>query len=91
MPRRGFWPSSGTPPEISSDLVSSGSRRVGNPIETRFRVEFHDEPNGRTRLEVRQWLPAHLAGPTNQGWLEALEKLEATLLHNQAAATDAEV
>jgi hypothetical protein len=41
--------------------------------------------------EVRQWLPAHLAGPSNQGWLEALEKLDATLLHIQAAATDAEV
>jgi uncharacterized protein YndB with AHSA1/START domain len=61
------------------------------PFETRFRVEFHDEPHGRTRLEIRQWLPAHLAGPSNQGWLEALEKLDATLLHIQAAATDAEV
>jgi uncharacterized protein YndB with AHSA1/START domain len=61
------------------------------PFETRFRVEFHDEPDGRTRLEIRQWLPAHLAGPSNQGWLEALDKLDATLLHIQAAATDAEV
>src|SRR5262249_35546753 len=59
------------------------------PFETRFRVEFHDEPDGRTRLEIQQWLPAHLAGPSNQGWLEALEKLDATLLHIQAAATDA--
>jgi hypothetical protein len=49
------------------------------------------EPNGRTRLEIRRWPPAHLARPSNQGWLEALEKLEATLLHIQAAATDAEV
>lgn len=61
------------------------------PFETRFRVEFHDEPDGRTRLEIRQWLPAHLAGPSNQGWLEALEKLDATLLHIQATATDVEV
>ena len=61
------------------------------PFETRFRVEFHDEPDGRTRLEIRQWLPAHLAGPSNQGWLEALDKLDATLLHIQAVATDAEV
>jgi hypothetical protein len=57
----------------------------------RSRVEFHDEPNGRTRLEIRQWLPAHLAGPTNQGWIEALEKLDATLLNIQAAGTDAQV
>ena len=61
------------------------------PFETRFRVEFHDEPNGRTRLEIRQWLPAHLARPSNQGWLEAFEKLDATLLDIQAAATDVEV
>jgi hypothetical protein len=54
-------------------------------------VEFHDEPDGRTRLEIRQWLPAHLAGPSNQGWLEALDKLDASLLRIQAVATDAEV
>jgi hypothetical protein len=53
----------------------------------RFRVEFHDEPGGRTGLEIRQWLPAHLTGPSNQGWLEALDKLDATLLHIQAVAT----
>ena len=61
------------------------------PFETRFRVEFHDEPNGRTRLEIRHWLPAHLAGPSNQGWLEALEKLDAALLDIRAAATDGQV
>jgi uncharacterized protein YndB with AHSA1/START domain len=61
------------------------------PFETRFRVEFHDEPDGRTRLEIRQWLPAHLAGPSNQGWLEALDKLDATLLHIRSVTTDAEV
>jgi hypothetical protein len=60
------------------------------PFETRFRVEFHDEPHGRTRID-RQWLPGHLAGPSNQGWLEALDKLDATLLHIHAAATNAEV
>jgi hypothetical protein len=40
---------------------------------------------------IDKWLPAHLAGPSNQGWLEALDKLDATLLHIQAVATDAEV
>ena len=35
--------------------------------------------------------PAHLAGPSNQGWLEAFEKLDATLLHLQAATADIEV
>jgi uncharacterized protein YndB with AHSA1/START domain len=49
------------------------------PFETRVRIEFHDEADGRTRLEVRQWVPEHLASPSEQGWLEAFSKLEATL------------
>jgi hypothetical protein len=35
--------------------------------------------------------PAPLAGPSNQGWLEAFEKLDATLLRVQAATADIEV
>jgi hypothetical protein len=58
------------------------------PFETRFRVEFHDEPDGRTRLEIRQWLPEHLAAPSEQGWLEAFAKLDVTLARDQAAAAD---
>ena len=49
------------------------------PFETRVRVEFHDEADGQTRLEVRQWLPEHLASASEQGWLESLTKLDATL------------
>jgi uncharacterized protein YndB with AHSA1/START domain len=49
------------------------------PFETRMRVEFHDEPGNRTRLEIRQWLPdSHLEG-TRAGWSEAFSKLEALL------------
>ncbi len=70
----------------------SGQLQEGlEPFETRFRIEFHDEPDGRTRLEIRQWLPAHLAGPSSQGWLEAFEKLDATLRDVQAVAVDVEV
>jgi len=69
----------------------SGSVGEGfEPFETRFRIDFHDEPDGRTRLEIRQWLPAHLTGPTSQGWLEAFEKLDVTLLVAQTTATRAE-
>jgi uncharacterized protein YndB with AHSA1/START domain len=49
------------------------------PFETRVRIEFHDEGEGRTRLEVRQWLPEHLVSPSEQGWSEAFTKLDATL------------
>jgi hypothetical protein len=66
----------------------------GNTLP-RDEIEFDVRPGGFQRWtevsEIRQWLPAHLAGPSNRGWLEALEKLDATLLHVQAAATDAEV
>lgn len=49
------------------------------PFQTRMRVEFHDEPDGRTRLEISQWLPEHLASPSENGWNEALSKLDAAL------------
>lgn len=48
------------------------------PFETRMRFEFYDEPDGGTRLEVRQWLPEHLVSPTEEGWSEAFSKLDAT-------------
>ena len=49
------------------------------PFETRVRLEFHDEADGRTRLEVRQWLPEHLVSPTKNGWGEAFTKLDVAL------------
>jgi len=49
------------------------------PFETRVRIEFHDEVDGRTRLEVQQWLPEHLIPPTKNGWGEAFTKLDAAL------------
>jgi uncharacterized protein YndB with AHSA1/START domain len=49
------------------------------PFETRMRIEFHDEPVDRTRLEIHQWLPdTHIDG-TRGGWGEALSKLASLL------------
>ena len=56
------------------------------PFQTRFRIEFHDEPDGRTRLEIRQWLPEHLVAPSEQGWREGFSKLDILLAQVQAAA-----
>ena len=67
------------------------SLQDGSPHERPLSGEVHDEPDGRTRLEIRQWLPAHLAGPSSQGWLEAFEKLDATLRDVQPVAVDVEV
>jgi uncharacterized protein YndB with AHSA1/START domain len=49
------------------------------PFETRMRVEFYDEADGRTRLEISQWLSQDLVSPSQNGWNEALSKLDATL------------
>ena len=55
------------------------------PFETRLRVEFHDEADGRTRIEIRQWLPGPLASPSDQGWREAFAKLDVALAGAGAA------
>jgi uncharacterized protein YndB with AHSA1/START domain len=60
------------------------------PFETRVRVEFHDEADGRTRLEIRQWLPAHLTGSAEQGWLQSLTKLDAALVDARTAPSGIE-
>lgn len=59
--------------------VSGRLPRGFEPFETSMRLEFHDEADGRTRLEVRQWLPEHLVSPSEGGWLEAFTKLDTTL------------
>ena len=72
--------------QVVHDELLDGTMRVTGhlpgdyePFETRMRLEFHDEADGRTRLEVRQWLPQHLASPSQQGWSEAFTKLDAAL------------
>jgi uncharacterized protein YndB with AHSA1/START domain len=50
-----------------------------DPFETRVRIEFHDDADGRTRLEVCQWLPEHLVTPSDNGWHEAFTKLDTVL------------
>ncbi|MET8251186.1 SRPBCC domain-containing protein [Micromonospora sp. NPDC005197] len=67
----------------------SGRLQEGiEPFETRLRVEFHDESDGRTRLEIRQWLPEHLTQPSEEGWRQAFTKLDAALANLQVLAAD---
>jgi uncharacterized protein YndB with AHSA1/START domain len=72
--------------DVAEGRVLDGVMRVRGhlpggfePFETRFRFEFHDEPDGRTRLEVRQWLPAHVTGATEEGWRQSFAELDAHL------------
>jgi uncharacterized protein YndB with AHSA1/START domain len=65
---------------LDGTMHTSGHLPGGfEPFATRVRVEFHEQPDGRTRLEIRQWLPEHLVSPSEQGWLEAFTKLDAAL------------
>jgi hypothetical protein len=58
------------------------------PFATRLRIEFHDEADGRTRLEISQWLPAHLAAPSDNGWNESFTKLDAFLAREARRGED---
>src|SRR3954454_9060039 len=70
---------------IDGELLDGMMRITGQlpggfePFETRMRLEFYDESDGRTRLEVQQWLPEHLVPPSENGWGEAFSKLDAAL------------
>jgi uncharacterized protein YndB with AHSA1/START domain len=70
---------------VDGELLDGTMRITGHlpggyePFETRMRVEFHDEPDGRTRLEIRQWLREDYVAPTRNGWSEAFSKLDAVL------------
>jgi uncharacterized protein YndB with AHSA1/START domain len=66
---------------------------MGNSLP-REEIDFDVRPGGYQRWtevsanepDLRQWLPPHLAGPSEQGWLEAFTKLDATLTSAQIAA-----
>jgi uncharacterized protein YndB with AHSA1/START domain len=70
---------------VDGELLDGVMRIIGQlpggyePFETRMRVEFYDEPEERTRLEVRQWLREDYVAPTENGWSEAFSKLDAML------------
>jgi uncharacterized protein YndB with AHSA1/START domain len=70
---------------VDGELLDGVMHITGNlpggsePFETRMRVEFSTEADGRTRLEIRQWLPEEYVSPSEGGWGEALTKLEAVL------------
>ena len=70
---------------VDNELIDGTFRVMGRlpggfePFETKVRIEFHDEANGRTRIEVRQWLAEHLVSPSENGWAEAFAKLDAVL------------
>jgi uncharacterized protein YndB with AHSA1/START domain len=71
---------------VDGEVLDGVMTIVGNlpggyePFETRMRVEFFDAADGRTRLEIRQWLREDYVAPSVNGWGEALSKLDALLV-----------
>ena len=80
---------------VVNELIEGVMRVAGRlqegiePFETGLRIEFHDEADGRTRIEIRQWLPGPLAAPSEQGWREAFAKLDAEFAGARAARVGA--
>ena len=70
---------------IADELLEGTMRITGQlpmgyePFETRIRIEFHDEADGKTRVVVSQWLAEDLVSPSLNGWGESFSKLDALL------------
>lgn len=77
--------------KIDFDIRPGGYQRWTEvrAAEPGFRVHIHidltDVAQGQL-LEIHQWLPEHLLGPSGQGWLQAFTKLDATLTTDAATA-----
>lgn len=78
--------------ELLEGVIHVAGRLPGGfaPHSTRFRIELHDAPGGRTRLEVRQWLSDDLVGPNEQGWDESFAQLDAMLDRLRRVAAEVE-
>ena len=72
---------------IAGTMHVDGTLPFGyQPFATGLRIEFHDEAQGRTRIEIQQWLPEHLAAPSDNGWGESFTKLDAFLAEQASRA-----
>lgn len=66
---------------LACDMVAVGVPGVTGPLRVHLRVEFHDEGNGKTRLELRQgpFAVGQLGADTRSGWESSFTKLDALL------------
>jgi uncharacterized protein YndB with AHSA1/START domain len=67
---------------LAGEMEAVGVPGVAGALRMHLRLEFHDEGNGKTRLELRQGpFPADQVGTdTGKGWESSFTKLDA-LLH----------
>jgi uncharacterized protein YndB with AHSA1/START domain len=62
-------------------MEASGIPGVAGSIRVELRLEFHDEGDGKTRLELRQgpFATGQLGSDTRSGWESSFTKLDALL------------
>ena len=63
---------------VENELLVGEEEFAG--VVLRVRLEFHDEPGGRTRIELTQGpIPAEAEGNAREGWASSFTKLDALL------------
>jgi uncharacterized protein YndB with AHSA1/START domain len=66
---------------LAGEMEAVGVPGVAGPLRVHLRLEFHDEGNGKTRLELRQgpFATGQLGADTRSGWDSSFTKLDALL------------
>jgi uncharacterized protein YndB with AHSA1/START domain len=66
---------------LAAAMTAEGIPGVAGPVRVDLRLEFHDEGNGKTRLELRQgpFATGQLGEDTRSGWESSFTKLEVLL------------
>jgi uncharacterized protein YndB with AHSA1/START domain len=66
---------------LAGEMEATGVPGEAGPLRGHLRLEFHDEGNGKTRLELRQgpFGAGQLGADTRAGWESSFTKLDALL------------
>ena len=66
---------------LAGEMEVVGVPGAAGPLRMHLRLEFHDEGNGKTRLELRQgpFPTGQLGADTGKGWESSFTKLDALL------------
>jgi uncharacterized protein YndB with AHSA1/START domain len=66
---------------LAAEMEAAGVPGVAGSLRVHLRLEFHDEGNGKTRLELRQgpFASSQLGADTRGGWESSFTKLDALL------------
>lgn len=70
---------------LAGQMEVSGVPGAAGPLRMRLRLEFHDQGNGKSRLELRQgpFATGQVGAGARSGWDSSFTKLDALLLARQ--------